>query len=331
MMLVASRYEGIDTRVEEEYADLVLSLGDFVLMGGDIPAMAFLEGILRYMPGIVGKSESVEKDSFTGPWVDYPEYTLPVEWKGRKIPEIVQSGNHKAIEDWRSEQAAQKTVLNHFQWLRSWALTDDQKQLAKKAIPAHYMVLMHDQMRLKDGRIGTTSVTTMDIHDIARSCRTFGVKNYFISTPLVDQGKIVQTLLDFWQGGEGIDYNSHRHQAVKNVRLVKSFEDTVKTIEKQEGKKPIVIATSAQKHENIPVLAFSDQDKVWNLDRPVLIVLGTAYGLSDAILEQCDYILAPIEGFSDFNHLSVRSAAGIILDRWLGINQRYSQLANVEK
>ncbi|HJM68563.1 MAG TPA: tRNA (guanosine(37)-N1)-methyltransferase TrmD [Candidatus Babeliales bacterium] len=326
LMLVASRYEGIDTRVEEEYADIVLSLGDFVLMGGDIPAMAFLEGILRYMPGIVGKSESVEKDSFTGPWVDYPEYTLPVDWQGRKIPEIVQSGNHAAIEEWRSDHAAKKTVVNHFQWLRSWALNNEQKELAARHMPPHYMVLMHDQMKLKDGRVGTTSVTTMDIHDIARSSRTYGIKNFFISTPLTDQRTIVQTLLDFWQSKEGIHYNSHRHQAISRVALTESFEDTIKRIEEKEGKRPIVIATSAQQHE-LPVLSYSDQQKVWEQSRPVLILLGTAYGMSDAILEQCDYMLAPIEGFTDFNHLAVRSAAGIILDRWLGINPRYFQLA----
>src|SRR3990167_28172 len=326
LMLIASRYEGIDARIEEEYADIVLSLGDFVLMGGDIPAMAFLEGILRLIPGIVGKLESVEKDSFTGPWVDYPEYTLPVEWQGHKIPEIVQSGNHAAIEQWRLDQAAQKTVIGHFQWLRSWALKDKQKELAARYIPSHYMVLMHDQMRLKDGRIGTTSVTTMDIHDIARSCRTYGIKNFFISTPFIDQRTIVQTLLDFWQSDEGIRYNSHRHQAIRNVCLTESFEETVKYIEKKEGKKPIVIATSAQYHE-LPVLSYSDQQKVWEQSRPVLILLGTAHGISNTVLEQCNYMLAPIEGFTDFNHLAVRSAAGIILDRWLGINPRFFQLA----
>ena len=76
-------------------------VGDYVLMGGDIPVMVLLEGLLRLVPGVVGREESVLKESFSGPFVDYPEYTAPVEWHGRTVPAIIRSGNHKAIEEWR--------------------------------------------------------------------------------------------------------------------------------------------------------------------------------------------------------------------------------------
>lgn len=326
-LLFASRYEGIDSRVEQEYADLELSLGDFVLMGGDIPAMAFLEGVLRFVPGIVGNAESVEKDSFTGPWVDYPEYTHPVDWKGHLIPDIVQSGHHAAIEEWRQDKAAEKTVKKHFDWLRSWNLNAEEKKRAQAHIPPHFMAILHDDMMLKDGRIGSTSVTTMDIHDIARSCRTYDIQNYFITTKLKDQGSIVQTLLDFWKKGAGESYNSHRFQAVSRVELAQNLDQIIEQIEQKTGKKPLVIATSAQPQQILPEISFHDQGLVWDQDRPVLMLLGTGYGLSEQILSQCDYMLTPIEGFSDFNHLSVRTAAGIILDRWLGVNTRYLRLA----
>jgi len=109
-MLIASRYEGLDARVESYYADEVVSVGNFVVMGGDIPAMLLIEGLLRFIPGIVGKEESVQLDSFSGAFVDYPEYTRPIVWKDMTVPEIIRSGNHAAIESWRQEQAAQITV-----------------------------------------------------------------------------------------------------------------------------------------------------------------------------------------------------------------------------
>ena len=81
IVLVAGRYEGMDARVEQVYADCIISLGNFVLMGGDLPAMAFIESFLRLVPGVVGNVQSVQQDSYQGPFVDYPEYCLPVEWK----------------------------------------------------------------------------------------------------------------------------------------------------------------------------------------------------------------------------------------------------------
>jgi len=119
LLLLPARYEGMDARVEQEYADETISIGDYVLMGGDLPAMIFLEGLLRYVPGVVGNAESVERDSFTGAFVDYPEFTKPVEWKGHEVPSVIRSGDHAAMEEWRMQEAAQRTVLHHFDWLRT--------------------------------------------------------------------------------------------------------------------------------------------------------------------------------------------------------------------
>ena len=103
LMLIAGRYEGMDARVEDEYADMILSMGDFVIMGGDLPVMILVEGVLRLLPQVVGKEESVERESFSGPWVDFPSYTEPVEWQGKRVPDVLRSGNHAAIEmdSWR--------------------------------------------------------------------------------------------------------------------------------------------------------------------------------------------------------------------------------------
>jgi len=321
VILLPSRYEGMDCRAEDHYADEIISVGDFVLMGGDLPAMMFIEGFLRFIPGVVGKAESVQMDSFSGPLVDYPSYCEPIDWNGYKVPDIIRSGNHEKIRKWRMSQAAKKTVESHFNWMRSNRMTQEHKELAKEFIPNHYVVLMHTDVLVgKEKRSGETSVTSLDIHDIARSAGTFGVKNYFIVTPLIDQQKIVKKMLDFWVSGVGLEYNKSRAQSVKNVRLSDGFDSVVKVIEEKEGCKPLVVATSAKQYDVSNLISFYDQEKVWASKKPVLLVFGTGQGLSESILKEADFILTPIEGFSDYNHLSVRSAAAIVLDRWLGIN-----------
>ncbi len=331
LMLVTARYEGMDARVEQVYADEIISIGDYVLMGGDLPAMVLLEGILRLIPGVIGKEESVTYESFSGAFVEYPEYTAPVEWHNLVVPEVLRSGNHKAIAEWRQDQSAQRTIAQHFEWLRSHRLSEQEKKLAKKYIPNHYCVLMHDNVCLPNDLVGTSSVTSIDIHDIARSAHTYAIEQYFIVTPLKDQQKIVDRLLEFWHTSEGIEYNLSRHEAVSRVVLADSLATVVAQIEQKEGKKPLLIATAARRCpvENVPLITFHDQAKVWESGRPIVFILGTARGLSASLIEKCDYILEPLYGFSDFNHLSVRSAAGIIFDRWLGINPRSDFLKEI--
>ena len=320
LMLLPARYEGMDDRVEQHYADEVVSVGDFVLMGGDVPAMVFLEGFLRLIPGVVGKKESVEMESFSGAFVDYPSYAEPVDWKGYKVPDVIRSGNHEAIRKWRLKASAKKTVMHHFNWMRSQPMDVEQRELAQKYIPSHYAALMHYEVLAGNGKPGTTSVTSLDIHDIARSAKSFGIKNYFIVTPLVDQQKIVKKMIDFWNSGIGKEYNRCRFEAVRQVVLKSSLESVIEQIEKQEGKKPVIIVTSAKSCQKDNVITYHDQELVWQLGRPVLILFGTGQGLTEEVIEQADFVLIPVEGFSGYNHLSVRSAAAIIFDKWLGMN-----------
>lgn len=323
LMLLPARYEGMDARVEQKYADEIISVGDFVLMGGDLPAMMLIEGLLRFVPGVVGKQESVEQDSFTGPFVDYPEYTEPVDWQGMTVPEIVRSGNHKAIEQWRRSQAIEATVKNHFAWVRSQPLSSVDKKDIATHIPSHYAALMHDEVLLGPDRgIGTSSVMSIDIHDISRSSATYGIKEFFVVTPLIDQQKVVEHFLSFWKEGAGVLYNKNRHEAVSNASVLPSLDEAIAAITKKEGKAPLVIATSARHEAGKAPITYGDQQEVWRHDRPVLFIFGTAQGLSPEVIARCDYLLDPILGFTPFNHLSVRSAAAIVFDRWLGIQER---------
>lgn len=323
IICVAGRYEGMDARVEQEYADEIFSIGDYVLMGGDLPVMVFLEGLLRLLPGVVGKQESVMHDSFQGPFVDYPEYCAPVVWRNHEVPDVVRSGNHGVLADWRMNQAAQRTVFNHFDWLRTSVVSDDVKDRVQEIMPHHYVVLMHGDVLVgPERKPGATSVTSIDIHDIARSSATYGIKNFFIVTPLVDQQRIVTTLLDFWQKGAGIAYNAVRHKAINQVKVVSTINDVIERIEKIEGQKPLLVATSARHAPHEGSISYYDQSVAWKSKRPILFVFGTGQGLTEELVARCDHILPPVHGFSKFNHLSVRSAVAIILDRWLGINEK---------
>ncbi len=312
----SGRYEGIDQRVHDEYADIEISLGDFVLMGGDLPVMTILEALLRYIPGVVGRQESVIKDSFSGPFIDFPTYTAPRVWRDRSIPEVLLNGNHAEMEKWRTDYAIKYSVKDHFSWVRSHCVTKKDSDRVAKFIPSHYCVLMHSQVMVQQV-VGTSSVTSIDVHDIARSARTYGIKNYFVVTPLVDQQKIVTKILQFWDES-GVAYNHNRADAVSKVELKDSLESVISAIEIKEGVKPVIIGTSAKNVHGCVPISYNDQALVWSRERPVLFIFGTAQGLSSELIKRCDYLLGPLEGFSDFNHLSVRSAAAIIFDRWLG-------------
>ncbi|HTM06541.1 MAG TPA: tRNA (guanosine(37)-N1)-methyltransferase TrmD [Patescibacteria group bacterium] len=324
ILLIVGRYEGMDARVEEVYADELLSVGNFVLMGGDLPAMMFLEAFARLIPGVVGRQESVEQDSFSGPLLDYPEYSLPVEWKGLRVPDIVKSGNHGAITTWRYEKAIVRTVFNHFDWLRLFELKASQKQKIIQTIPPHYVALMHTDVLIgKEQLPGNTSVTSIDVHDIARSSCTYGVQQFFVVTPLKDQQAIVGQFLYFWQEGRGITYNENRHQALELVKVVSLLDDAIQIIRDKHHKDPLIMVTSAKTMDVTKIISYHDQTEVWKKERPVLLVFGTGQGLSPSLIEKADYGLIPIEGFTEYKHLSVRSAAAIILDRWLGVQKKY--------
>ena len=103
LILIAGHYEGVDHRIHEHLVDEVLSIGDYVLTGGELPAMVLVDSIVRLIPGVVGKEESIIEESHSKPgYIEYPQYTRPEEYKGWKVPEVLLSGNHKEIKKWRN-------------------------------------------------------------------------------------------------------------------------------------------------------------------------------------------------------------------------------------
>lgn len=108
-ILLAGRFEGVDQRIIEGRNLREVSIGDYVLSGGELGAMVLLDAVIRLLPGVLGSNESLQHESFENGLLEYPQYTKPREWEGRSIPEILLSGDHKKIDDWRREQAAKLT------------------------------------------------------------------------------------------------------------------------------------------------------------------------------------------------------------------------------
>lgn len=110
LVLVCGHYEGIDERVREHAVDRVLSIGDYVLSGGEIPAMVVVDAVVRLLPGALGSPESAHDESHAAGLLEYPHYTRPADFRGWRVPEVLLSGNHGAIERWRREQALKRTA-----------------------------------------------------------------------------------------------------------------------------------------------------------------------------------------------------------------------------
>lgn len=177
-----------------------------------------------------------------------------------------------------------------------------------------YLALVHHPVYNKYGDIITTSITNLDIHDIARSARTFGLKKYFIVTPLSSQQEMLLRLTSFWELPAAIKFNTSRHEALKLVEHKRTLEDVVLSVKKQESSDPVIVGTTA--NERNRQISYSDlREKYLSNSHPLILILGTGNGLSQEVLNECDLILKPIYGADHYNHLSVRSAAAIILDR----------------
>ncbi len=180
-----------------------------------------------------------------------------------------------------------------------------------------YVAVLHYPIIGKDGRIVTTAVVNMDVHDIARTCRTYMIKRYYIVNNLPVQKQIVTRVLNFWGSDFGRNYNSSRYEALELVKLVSYYEDLIEDIEKEEGSEPIKVFTSAKKRPNM--VSYDEmRNKVLKDERPILFLFGTGQGMPKEILETCEVSLESIRGGSDYNHLSVRSAVAITLDRVIG-------------
>ena len=132
LILLCGHYEGIDERAIEEIGAEELSVGDYVLTGGELPALIVIDAVSRLVEGVLGNSESADDESFSGCLLEYPQYTRPREWHGSEVPEVLLSGNHARIQAWREEQALRITLEHRPEMIREEELTPRQRKLLRE-------------------------------------------------------------------------------------------------------------------------------------------------------------------------------------------------------
>lgn len=185
-------------------------------------------------------------------------------------------------------------------------------------MPNLYVALIHYPVVDKNGEIIASAVTNLDLHDISRAAKTYGIKSFYIVTPLEDQTELIQRIISHWTNGIGATFNPKRRSALELIRIKDSFAEVQDQIATAEKEYPITIATSARKYPTR--ISYDKFRALLNNGKPCVLSLGTAWGLAEEFIARSDYVLEPITGQTDYNHLSVRSAAAIMLDRLLGKN-----------
>jgi hypothetical protein len=178
------------------------------------------------------------------------------------------------------------------------------------------IALVHFPVYNKPGDIVTSSVTTLDVHDISRICRTYAVGTFYVVTPLETQQKLVSRMMEHWLEGYGSEYNPTRKEALLNTRVVNVLDEAVADVTERKGKKPRTVVSSAKQFPQSQ--SYQEMRSAIKEDHPHLLLFGTGWGLEKGIVERADIVLAPIDGLSGYNHLPVRAAVAIILDRLLG-------------
>jgi tRNA (guanine37-N1)-methyltransferase len=132
LILLCGRYEGVDERVRELFVDEEISIGDYVLTGGELAAMVLIDAVSRLLPGVLGSDRSAEEDSFFGSLLEYPQYTRPASFRGNEVPEVLLSGNHQAISLWRRKEALRRTWMRRPDLLSKASLSEEDKKILEE-------------------------------------------------------------------------------------------------------------------------------------------------------------------------------------------------------
>jgi tRNA (guanine37-N1)-methyltransferase len=322
VVLVCGRYEGIDERVIELAIDEELSIGDYVLSGGELGALVVIDAVARLVPGVLGEPASAIDESHGEGLLEYPHYTRPVELRGHAVPAVLTSGNHAAIAAWRRTQALMRTQTRRPDLWRAFRSTAADRKLVAPLASRTHLALVHHPVLDRENNVITSALTNFDIHDLARSAMTYGLAGYHVVTPVTSQRDKAEHIARLWIGDE---QGEHRATALQLVRTAASVEQVVATLAAAHGRPPRVVATTAregafaaaERRSCSELLAEASADPA-----PLLVLLGTGWGLADGLIPSVTRVLAPIEGASPWNHLSVRSAGAVLLDRLFGLTDR---------
>lgn len=318
LTLVCGRYEGIDARFEELYPVTPVSVGDFVLNGGEAGALCLVEAVARLLPDFMGKQASGEEESFSRGLLEYPHYTRPEEYRGLRVPSVLLSGDHARIAAWRRERSLATTLAARPELLAEAGVEardlDFLRDLPRRALGRNLCVaLVHHPVLTGERKVGTTSLTNLDLHDICRVSRSYGVRAVYATTPLADQRALAESLAAHWVAGEGGRGNPDRSEALRLLRVVPDLAAVRAEMAETFGRPPLVVATSAKGVGTVTPGGIAGR----LARQPVLLVFGTGHGLAPEVLREADETLRPIRPFADYNHLPVRAAVVVTLDRLL--------------
>lgn len=178
------------------------------------------------------------------------------------------------------------------------------------------MALIHHPVYNKHNEVIASAVSNLDLHDISRAAKTYGARAFYIVTPLADQRELVERIVSHWTEGVGARYNPDRTEALRLIRVAVSLDAVRDEIACKGTGVPVTVVTDARPHpRNISYSVMAEKLKD---QHPYLLIFGTGWGLTREFIDKADYVLTPIMGNTRYNHLSVRSAAAIVLDRLLG-------------
>lgn len=319
LTLICGRYEGIDARLESLFPLEPVSIGDFVLNGGECAALAVMESVSRLLPGYMGHEESGRDESFSSSLLEHPHYTRPEEYEGERVPPVLTGGDHARIERWRREESLRRTLAMRPELLED-ALLDkkDMEWLAaqrrEEEARGLFIGLVHYPVLSAQKKTLAVSLTNLDIHDICRSSRTYGLGGVYVITPLEDQQRLLKELLVFWTEGPGSAANPHRARALSLARGAGDVREAAEDIFLRTGRRPRLVATGASLAGTLNACGLRHLLK----EEPVFLLFGTGHGLAPGLLKACDATLPAIRPCGAYNHLSVRAAAAIVLDRLFG-------------
>jgi hypothetical protein len=179
------------------------------------------------------------------------------------------------------------------------------------------VALLHAPVLDRRGDTVSSAVTNLDLHDIARSAKTFGLGRFYIVTPLAEQQRLVSRLLAHWLDGHGAEYNPKRKQALELIRVCATVEEALEDWKRDQGSDPLPVLTGASRPES---LSFEDlRSKIDH--QPAMLLLGTGWGIAPELFDRGWPTLSSIKGASEYNHLPVRAAAAIMFDRLLQVRE----------
>lgn len=279
VVIVCGHYEGIDERFVSSRVDLELSVGDYVLTGGELPAMVIIDAVSRLVPGVVGKGRSVEEDSFFKGMLDTPHFTRPSSWRGQDVPDVLLSGNDGAIEDWRRREAVRRTLERRPDLLSRSGLLGYMDKNAFLMLPLSEVS------------------SPWEIRSIARACSFYGVSRLLLPVEDRDTRDSVRSLVLSEDLGA-------------LVKLFPSVARALRWVSDKEKAVPYVVGVNSSNSMGLSWLEIKRE--ILEVSRPVIFMAG-----GDD--KDCDVTMRPVAGDDrSRSALPVQNAISVVLDRFFG-------------